>query len=130
MDGPWLQFTSFAVVALVAGVLITFGSRLLREPQSDRPEARPPKPPLAKWGETARETFWVTMGVGATFALIEGIFGVSLSDGFWSLARLINAIVWIVAAVFIMKVTVNFGLGLCRKQSLMLFICVHIENKK
>ena len=99
MDGSWLQFTSFAVVALVAGVLITVGSRLLREPQSDRPRAEPAKPPLAKWGENARETFWVTMGIGATFALIEGIFGVSLRDGFWSFARLVNAIVWIGAAI-------------------------------
>ena len=99
MDGPWLHFTSFAVIALIAGVLITFGSRVLRDPQSDQPGARPPKSPLAKWGETARETFWFTMGIGATFALIEGIFGVSLRDGFWSWVRLVNAVVWIGAAI-------------------------------
>jgi hypothetical protein len=99
MDGPWLSFTSFAVVALVAGVLITFGSRLLREPQSNPPRATPPRTPLARWGENARETFWFTMGVAATLALIEGIFGVSLSDGIWSWVRLVNAIVWIGAAI-------------------------------
>ncbi len=99
MDGPWLTFTSFAVVALVTGVLITFGSRLFREPQSDQLRARPPRPPLAKWGKNAREAFWFTMGVGAGFALIEDIFGVSLRDGFWSWVRLVTAIVWIGAAI-------------------------------
>ena len=107
MDGPWLQFTSFAVVALVAGVLITVGSRLLREPQSDRPRAEPAKPPLAKWGENARETFWLTMGLSATFALIEGIFGVNLKDGVWWWVRSANAIVGIAAAILWVRAVVQ-----------------------
>ncbi|HWL48995.1 MAG TPA: hypothetical protein VNT92_03900 [Acidimicrobiia bacterium] len=100
MDEPWLQWTVFVLAALVIGSLITLGLSLLRRRQPNEPDfTREPKPPLPNWGVAAREIFWLTMGLSATFALIEGIFGVNLRDGVWWWVRSANAIVGIAAAI-------------------------------
>jgi hypothetical protein len=101
MNNPWLQGTVFILAALVIGFLITLGSTLLRSRHPDGPNfVREPKPPLPRWGQVARETFWVTLGVSGWFALSEGIFDLeTLREGFWWWVRLANGVLWIGAII-------------------------------
>jgi hypothetical protein len=56
------------------------------------------KPPLAPWGDRARMAFWVTLGIGGWFGIIDS-FTESLDEGVWRWVRLLNAVVWIASTV-------------------------------
>lgn len=100
MDEPWLQWTALVLVALVIGFLITLGSSLLRRRQPDGPDfKREPKPPLPRWGEAARQTFWATLLLSFVLRIAYDIFDLWDHEGVWWLLPRANGVIWAGATI-------------------------------